>query len=88
MQLTNNRIYFTWEHARRRQDIPLFEDVENTRELPPPIAPISDREFQGLWVGQFSRYSAKSLLLSADSDFVLICFVVTRSREKAFRGLH
>ncbi|KAH9174790.1 hypothetical protein EDB89DRAFT_1883946, partial [Lactarius sanguifluus] len=32
MQLTDRRIYFTWEDARRRQDIPLFEDAENAQE--------------------------------------------------------
>ncbi|KAI9444179.1 hypothetical protein H4582DRAFT_1067846 [Lactarius indigo] len=52
IQLTDRRIYFTWEDARRRQDIPLFEDVENAQELPPPITPASDRAFQlPPWVG-------------------------------------
>ncbi|KAH9042977.1 hypothetical protein EDB84DRAFT_1436286 [Lactarius hengduanensis] len=36
MQLTDRRIYFTWEDSRRRQDITLFEDAENAQELPRP----------------------------------------------------
>ncbi|KAH9038737.1 hypothetical protein EDB85DRAFT_2141626 [Lactarius pseudohatsudake] len=46
VQLTDRHIYFTWDDARRRQDIPLFEDTENARELLPPIAPTLDRESQ------------------------------------------
>ncbi|KAH9047901.1 hypothetical protein EDB84DRAFT_1434624 [Lactarius hengduanensis] len=46
VQLTDRHIYFTWDDARRRQDIPLFEDTENARELPPPITPTLDRESQ------------------------------------------
>ncbi|KAN0129697.1 hypothetical protein V8E53_012517 [Lactarius tabidus] len=34
MQLTDSRIYFTWGNARRRRDIPMFKDEENSRELP------------------------------------------------------
>ena len=34
MQLTDRRIYFTWGNARRRQDLPMFKDEENERELP------------------------------------------------------
>ncbi|KAI9458950.1 hypothetical protein BJY52DRAFT_407774 [Lactarius psammicola] len=52
MQLTDRRIYFMWEDARRRQDIPLFEDAENAQELPPPITPTLVGEFQEpLWAG-------------------------------------
>ena len=36
-QLTDRRIYFTWEDARRR-DVPLFKDVGNTR--PEPLSSI------------------------------------------------
>jgi len=50
MQLTDRRIYFTWEDARRRPDIPLFEDAENAQELPPP-EPTLNREIQELWAG-------------------------------------
>ncbi|KAH9038549.1 hypothetical protein EDB85DRAFT_427610 [Lactarius pseudohatsudake] len=61
MQLTDRHIYFTWEDARRRQDIPLFEDAENARELPPPITPTLDRGFQlPLWIerlGPFEKVS-------------------------------
>ncbi|KAH9174791.1 hypothetical protein EDB89DRAFT_472508 [Lactarius sanguifluus] len=46
MQLTDSHIYFMWQDARRRQDIPLFKDEENARELPPPITPTLIGEFQ------------------------------------------
>ncbi|KAH8984939.1 hypothetical protein EDB92DRAFT_1950395 [Lactarius akahatsu] len=46
VQLTERRIYFTWEDERHRQDIPLFEDVENARELSRPITPAFDPDFQ------------------------------------------
>ncbi|KAH9004529.1 hypothetical protein EDB86DRAFT_2825674 [Lactarius hatsudake] len=53
MQLTDRRIYFTWEDSRRRQDITLFEDAENAQELPRPITPIFDLELQVmLWMAQ------------------------------------
>ena len=38
MQLTDRRIYFSWEDARRR-DIPLFEDGENRPEPSSPGTP-------------------------------------------------
>jgi len=38
MQLTDRRIYFSWEDARRR-DIPLFKDRENRPEPSPPGTP-------------------------------------------------
>jgi hypothetical protein len=59
MQLTDRRIYFTWEDTRRRPDIALFEDAENAQELPPPIAPTLSREFQGLWARRFGEYSLR-----------------------------
>ncbi|KAH9032739.1 hypothetical protein EDB84DRAFT_1561882 [Lactarius hengduanensis] len=46
VQLTERRIYFTWEGERHRQDIPLFEDVENAQELSRPITPPLDPDFQ------------------------------------------
>ncbi|KAI9444180.1 hypothetical protein H4582DRAFT_2071751 [Lactarius indigo] len=46
MQLTDRRIYFMWENARRRQGIPLFEDEGNAQELPPPITPTLIEGFQ------------------------------------------
>jgi hypothetical protein len=33
MQLTDRRIYFMWGSAKRRQDIPMFRDEENAREI-------------------------------------------------------
>ncbi|KAF8268352.1 hypothetical protein EI94DRAFT_1728026 [Lactarius quietus] len=38
VELTDGRIYFMLDE-RRRQDIPLFEDEDNFKELPPPIPP-------------------------------------------------
>ncbi|SRR6266571_501293 len=69
MQLTDRHIYFTWEDERRRQDISLFEDAENTLELPRPITPTLDLEFQApLFVAQLGGYSfTKSVPLGADS---------------------
>jgi hypothetical protein len=46
MQLTDRRVYFTWEDARRR-DLALFEDEENARELSPTITPPLDEPFHG-----------------------------------------
>ncbi|KAH9017137.1 hypothetical protein EDB83DRAFT_2679885 [Lactarius deliciosus] len=51
MQLTDRRIYFTWEDARRRQDIPLFEDAENAQELQPSMTPNLDLELQ-VWMAR------------------------------------
>ena len=44
IQLTNDRLYLTWDDSSRRQDIPMFEDAENAQELPPPTTPINDIE--------------------------------------------
>ncbi len=74
MQLTDRHIYFMWEDARRRQDIPLFEDAENAQELPSPITPTLDLELQvppflAPLVIQHGGYSfTKSVPLGADSD--------------------
>ena len=51
MQLTDRHIYFMLEDARRRRDVPLFEDVENAQELPPPM-PLTIVEGFGEVVGQ------------------------------------
>ncbi|KAN0140889.1 hypothetical protein V8E53_001333 [Lactarius tabidus] len=40
IQLTERRIYFTWEDSGRREDIMLFRDNENNEELPPPTIPM------------------------------------------------
>ncbi|KAF8271814.1 hypothetical protein EI94DRAFT_1827289 [Lactarius quietus] len=45
MMVTDRRIYFMTDE-RRRRDIPLFEDIENSRELPPPIPPTSAGDFE------------------------------------------
>jgi len=58
IQLTDHRIYFTWEYSRRRLDIPLFEDEENIQELPPPITPIVDTDFDRLiWLRHLNSTS-------------------------------
>jgi len=55
MQLTDRRIYFTWEDARRR-DVPLFKDEEDTR--PEPSSPGTAELSQGAWVNpEFGGHS-------------------------------
>jgi hypothetical protein len=69
MGLTDRRIYFTWADARRREDIPLFEDAENAQELPPPPnPPMLDLEFEvPPWLGLHSGCSfTKSVPLGTD----------------------
>lgn len=66
MQLTDRRIYFTWEHSRRREDIPLFEDTEDAQGPPPPTTPILDPDLEYLvirerWSWQHSRFDSNSL---------------------------
>ena len=75
MQLTDRRIYFTWADARRREDITLFEDAENSEELPPPpIPPILDIEYEALVMhGLDSGCSFTKLVpLGADRHIVFI----------------
>ena len=81
IQLTNHRIYFTWQDSTRRQNIPLFEDAENVQGLPPPITPIFDADLKALlkfgqqqWESSGYTFN-KWVLLSADSDMVFV-FVV------------
>jgi hypothetical protein len=85
MQLTDRRIYFTWEDARHREDTPLFEDAENAQELPPPITPTLDQwqELQALWAGAGRReYSfTRSVPLGADSDTLCTFCRKARLRE-------
>jgi hypothetical protein len=70
MQLTDHRIFFTWEDRRRREDIPIFEDAEKALKLPPPPmeVPSLDREFGiPLWIGKHGGYSIMtSVPLGAD----------------------
>ncbi|KAF8272817.1 hypothetical protein EI94DRAFT_161052 [Lactarius quietus] len=67
MQLTDRRIYFTWEDSRRRQDIPLFDDVENAQELPPSTAFIGDLltfeepAVMGLMIARHSPFDSNSV---------------------------
>lgn len=75
MQLTDRRIYFTWEDARRRPDIPLFEDAENAQELPPP-EPTLNREIQELWAGGYSF--AKWMLLVLIQTLCSFCRKASR----------
>ena len=74
MQLTDHRMFFTWEDRRRREDIPMLEDAGNALELPPPPTeiPSLDLEF-GLppWLARHSGYSfMTSVPLSAGCVFV------------------
>jgi len=61
------------EDARRRQDISLFEDAENTQELPPSIPPTLVGDFGEPGppaVGRRGgRSFTKSVSLGADSVF-------------------
>ncbi|KAF8261626.1 hypothetical protein EI94DRAFT_1745545 [Lactarius quietus] len=45
VELTDGRIYFMLDE-RRRRDIPLFKDEENSQELPPPIPPTLAVDFE------------------------------------------
>ena len=72
MQLTDRRIYFTWEDARRREDVPLFEDAENAQELPPPVTLTLDQALGGGY---------GSTPLDADSDALCSFCRQTRSIE-------
>ncbi|KAH9059604.1 hypothetical protein EDB87DRAFT_769868 [Lactarius vividus] len=60
MQLTDRRIYFTWEDARRRQDIPLFEDAENAQELQPSMISNLDLELQ-VWMARHAPVEKSSV---------------------------
>ena len=61
MQLTDRRIYFTWEDARRR-DVPLFKDEEATRPESSSIGAVSAAEpSQEVWVNpEFGEHSSFS----------------------------
>jgi len=48
MQLTDRRVYFTWEDARRR-DVPLFKDEEDVPESSSPRTPSVAEEFYEPW---------------------------------------
>lgn len=54
IQVTNDRLYLTWDDSSRRQDIPMFEDAANAQDLPPPITPIHDIDIVVMehWNGQ------------------------------------
>ena len=39
MQLTDRRVYFTWDHIRRRRNIPLFTNEDSTIDISSPGAP-------------------------------------------------
>ncbi|KAH9017135.1 hypothetical protein EDB83DRAFT_192974 [Lactarius deliciosus] len=75
VQLTERRLYFTWEDGRRRQDVPLFEDQENAQELSRPITPPFDLDFQmSPWIVQRSGYSFTKLVpLGVDPDTARFC---------------
>jgi len=49
MQLTDRRIYFTWESARRREDVPLYEDRESALEPSFPGIQSMTESFHEAW---------------------------------------
>ena len=61
MQLTDRRIYFTWEDARRR-DVPLFKDEEDARPEQSSTGAVSAAEpSQEVWVNpEFGEHSSFS----------------------------
>jgi hypothetical protein len=80
MQLTDHRIYFTWEDSRCRQDILLFKDAQ---EFPPPnisfdvLIEFEVPAIMRQMMARDSGYSIPSLVPSdADSDTHCVCFVV------------
>lgn len=64
MQLTDRRVYFTWEDARRRDDVPLFKDEQNALV---PSSPVTSSLAEQLgepwpWVDlDFGRLDVRSL---------------------------
>jgi hypothetical protein len=57
MQLTDRRVYFTWQDMRH-PIITLYEDEENARELSPPVMPPFHEPFRvppWLWLAEHGR---------------------------------
>ena len=47
MQVTDRRIYISWVDNMLRKHVPLFENVENAQELPPPaITPALNIDYE------------------------------------------
>jgi hypothetical protein len=64
MQLTDRRIYFTWEDARRRDDVPLFKDDQNALVPSSPVAPSFAEQLGEPWPWvdlDFGRLDVRSL---------------------------
>ena len=49
MQLTDRRVYFTWDDAKRRRDITLFKDEKNTLDLLSPGASSTVEQLDDPW---------------------------------------
>ncbi len=59
LQLTDRRVYFTWDDAKRRRDITLFKDEKNTLDPLSPGASSTVEQLDELWdrmVHEFSRH--------------------------------
>ena len=55
MQLTDRRVYFTWEDARRRNDVPLYKERENALGVTLSMDEPSHEAWPWLDDGQFGR---------------------------------
>ncbi len=49
LQLTDRRVYFTWDDAKRRRDITLFKDEKNTLDLLSPGASSTVEQLDDPW---------------------------------------
>ena len=49
MQLTDRRIYFTWQGARRQENVPLYEDGENILDPSSPGTQFMTESFHEVW---------------------------------------
>ena len=59
LQLTDRRVYFTWDEAKRRRDITLFKDEKNTLDPLSPGASSTVEQLDELWGRmelEFSRH--------------------------------
>ena len=73
MQLTDRRIFFTWEYARRREGVPLYEDRESALEPSFPGNQSMTESFHEPW----SQRGGHSLSLML--RLLAMCSLLTKS---------